>query len=163
MCFIAETSCFLVVYQYFAIKTKKIQHTILKIFNEKNLLQNLRFQYGIFDLKIQETFITACSLKNYYLKLNFHVLQSASFKNKNILKKYAWHLRIAWHCKRQHKNIGRKTKNEKKSINNTKYFLLLLFYMENFIFCYITYLEKLCLYCYTCIFDQRSYRKALIL
>ena len=130
------------------------------------MLQNLRFQSGLFELKILEIFITACLLRNYYLNLNFHVLQSAPFKNKNVLKKYAWHLKIVWHSKRQKKNIkkiGRKTKNEKKSINNTKYFLLLLFCMENFIFCYITYLEKLCLYCYTCIFDQHSYRKALIL
>ena len=130
------------------------------------MLQNLRFQCGLFELKILEIFITAILLKNYYWNLNFHVLQSAPFKNKNILKKYAWHLKIAWHSKRQKKNIekiGRKRKNEKKLINNTKYFLLLHFYMENFIFCYITYLEKLCSYCYTCIFDQRSYRKALIL
>ena len=43
----------------------------------------------------------------------------------NLLKKYASHLKSDSHSKRQNKNIERKerkTKNEKKSNSNNKYF-----------------------------------------
>ena len=57
-------------------------------------------------------------------------------KKKKILKKDASYLKIAWHSKRQKKNIEkreRKTENEKTS-NNNKYFFTLTFYIENLYF-----------------------------
>ena len=56
----------------------------------------------------------------------FQVLQSTLLKNeKNLLKKDANQLKIAWDNKRQKKDIEkreRKTRNEKKSNNDNKYF-----------------------------------------
>ena len=83
-------------------------------------------------------------VKNYYLNLNFfQVLQSALLKTPPQKKKNSQKRckppKIAWHDKRQKKNIEkqeRKTKNEKKSkITTINTFLLLLFYIEKFTFC----------------------------
>ena len=58
-------------YHLFTIKTKKIQHTILKTFTEKNSLQKLtKFHGGLFYLKIVEIFTAAFSLKLLF-KLEF--------------------------------------------------------------------------------------------
>ena len=95
-------------------------------------------------------------IKNYSLSLYFffQVLQCALVKNKKTIhKKNASHLKIALHSKRQRKNTEKretKPKNEKKPNNKNKYFFT-FFYIENFIFCEETYLEKLSLYCYICI------------
>ena len=95
----------------------------------QNLPRKTRYEIwlhgGLFELELLQIFATAFLLKT-YLNLNF-VLSTAEcspFKWKKNLKKDASHLEIAWHSKRQNKNIEkreRKMKNKKKS-NNNKYF-----------------------------------------
>ena len=60
------------IYHSFAIKTKKLQYTILDISTKKNSLRNLtRFHRGFFELEIPESFTRAFFVKNYYLDSNF--------------------------------------------------------------------------------------------
>ena len=79
-------------------------------------------------------------LKNYYLNLKFFkYCRVLSLKRKkNLLKKDASYLKIAWHSQRQKK---KHLKKRKKKV------LLLLFYTEAFTF-YWKHLEKLSLYWY---------------
>ena len=57
MCVTIKTRCFYGL--TLSIKTKKIQHTILKISTKKNSLRNLtRFHGGLFELEILEILTT---------------------------------------------------------------------------------------------------------
>ena len=122
MCVIVKTRCF----YSFTFQNQKIQHTITK----KNwLLNSLKVSWCTIWVGDTRNFHNSFFVKNYYLKLSFfQVLQSALLKNKtkkNLLTKDTSYLKIAWHSKRQKKNIEkgeRKTKTEKKSNNSTKSF-----------------------------------------
>ena len=133
MCVIVKTRCF----YSFTFQNQKIQHTITK----KNwLLNSLKVSWCTIWVGDTRNFHNSFFVKNYYLKLSFfQVLQSALLKNKTKknLTKDTSYLKIAWHSKRQKKNIEkgeRKTKNEKQSNSNNKYFILLLFHIGKFIF-----------------------------
>ena len=134
MCVIVKTRCF----YSFTFQNQKIQHTITK----KNwLLNSLKVSWCTIWVGDTRNFHNSFFVKNYYLKLSFfQVLQSALLKKKkkkNLLRKDTSYLKIAWHSKRQKKNIEkgeRKTKNEKQSNSNNKYFILLLFHIGKFIF-----------------------------
>ena len=67
------------------------------------------------------------------------MLQSAPLKNeKKNLKKDASHLKVSRHGTKQKKNIEkreRKTKMRKSQTTTIILFLLLLFYIEKFMFC----------------------------
>ena len=61
-------------------------------------------------------------------------------------------LEIARYRRETLKNRERKTKNAKgKTATVNIYFLLLIFYIEQFILCYKTYLKIVSLCCYICI------------
>ena len=93
-------------------------------------------------------------LKNYYLNLKFFkYCRVLSLKRKkNLLKKDASYLKIAWHSQRQKKKALKKEKEKRKMRKSQTttiniFFLLLLFYTEAFTF-YWKHLEKLSLYWY---------------
>ena len=77
-------------------------------------------------------------------------MQSAILKIKKNLKKDASYLKIAWHSKRQKKNIEkweRKTKNEKKSNSNNNFFFFTFKFSYRKIYVFLEKLfEKLILY-----------------
>ena len=117
-------------------KLKK-QHIILEISTKKKSLRNLtRFHGGPFQLR---NFATALLLKTViWTWIFFQVLQSALLKNeKKSSQKDTNHLKIAWHKQETEENIEkreRKTKNEKKTINNNIFFTFTFLYS---LYCYI--------------------------
>ena len=111
--------------KYVVVRYRKNQ-TILESFTKKNSLWNLkRLHGGLFEVEVLEIFTTTFFVQIVICTwIFFKYYRLLSLKRKNIFsKKDASHLKIAWHSKRQRKNIEkreRKTKNEKKSNNNNK-------------------------------------------
>ena len=118
------------------LRGQKIQHTFLETLTKKNSLRNLaRFYGGLFQYEILEIFTKGLLLKIIiWTWFFFKYCRVLSLKTKKyVFKKDASHLKIPLHSKRHKKNIEkreRKIKDEKKSINNNKYFFNFIFFVR---------------------------------
>ena len=138
------------VYRSFKITTKKV-HTIYEIFTKRKLATIIMLAGGwtlwIRDLRNCHNSFLLKTIIWTWISISFQVLQSTLLKNEKNIKRDESYLNIA---RDRRRTLKKRTKNEKwEKVNNYKYFLLLLFYTEKFIFCFKTYLEKLCLYRYS--------------
>ena len=129
----------------FTINSQSKLKKFSKVFLRHLLRKNLRFQGGVFQLEFLAIFTTAFLIKT-YLNLNlFQVLQSALLKNKKISSQKRFN--PPRNCLTQQETKKKKKKEKRKmGKSQQQLFLFLHFYIEKFIFCQKTCLEKLTFY-----------------
>ena len=129
VCVFVKSRCFYSFTFNSQLKLKKNQQTILETFTKKKSPHNLRrFHCRLFELEILEIFTTAFFLKTVIWTWFFFMsCRAFSLKTKpNLVKKDASHLQIAWHNKRQKKNIEKRSQTttvKQLNNNNSNYFL----------------------------------------
>ena len=91
---------------------KQVFFIVLLLIYNQNLT---RFHGVLLELEILEMFTTAFLLKTIiWTWLCFKYSRVLSLKTKKNLKKYASHVKIAWHSKRQKQSIEKKRKKNEK-------------------------------------------------